>query len=278
MPPHPDGRHRQERDQDRYQHDDRDDAEQQAADDGTGDRARRHGENEADVVAQNHEARVLALAAKATSMVGSDTRRDRVPATLMSRPNSSTTVGMISSPPRDPHDGGDDADSESCDSSRRDAGSAAEAKGPQRDEMRDGQGARNKKEQRREDAVEIGRPHPRSPARTQPSSTRLPASRLTATGRCGATSDHDTPSRRAGSAVTTTIRLMALFRMTAWSTAKQQHESAPPSPISPPSTTMAAPAAKAHHNEPAHRWAVSCGGGPDCAECPSKARSHRSDD
>jgi hypothetical protein len=79
--------------------------------------------------------------------------------------------------------------------------------------------------------------------------TRLPASRLTTTVQCGVSSASGTADRRAGIAVTTTIRLIALFRITAAKAANPKipissgsRNSAPPSPIIPPSSPTAAPA------------------------------------
>ena len=81
---------------------------------------------------------------------------------------------------------------------------------------------------------------------------RLPASRLTATNQYGDTVDHGTETSRAGSAVSTTSRLIALFITTACSATKPNtpissgsRNSAPPRPIIPPSTPTNAPAANA---------------------------------
>jgi hypothetical protein len=76
--------------------------------------------------------------------------------------------------------------------------------------------------------------------------------RLTTTDQCGTTSANGTPRRRAGSAVTTTTRLIALFRTTACRATKPKRpisngsrNSAPPRPIIPPSTPIAPPPRKA---------------------------------
>jgi hypothetical protein len=83
--------------------------------------------------------------------------------------------------------------------------------------------------------------------------TRLPASKLTTTGQCGDTCDQGTDTSRAGNADNTTIRLMALFMITAANAAMPntpisngRRNSAPPRPIRPPSTPTAAPAKNAH--------------------------------
>jgi hypothetical protein len=83
--------------------------------------------------------------------------------------------------------------------------------------------------------------------------TRLPASKLTTTGQCGDTCDQGTNTSCAGNADNTTIRLMALFMITAAKAAMPntpisngRRNSAPPRPIRPPSTPTAAPAKNAH--------------------------------
>ena len=81
---------------------------------------------------------------------------------------------------------------------------------------------------------------------------RLPASRLRMTVQCPATSANGTTPARNGSALATTTRLIALFRITASSAGKENNptrsgrrNSAPPSPIRPPSMPMMPPAPNA---------------------------------
>src|SRR5277367_5697878 len=81
---------------------------------------------------------------------------------------------------------------------------------------------------------------------------RLPASRLTMIGQCAATLANGTADARKGSAEATTTRLIALLRITACSAANRNapissgnRNSAPPSPINPPSAPITAPPPKA---------------------------------
>ena len=78
--------------------------------------------------------------------------------------------------------------------------------------------------------------------------TRLPANRFSATVQRPATVPSGTLNRRAGSAVTTTIRLNALFTITACRAASPNtpsssgsRNSAPPRPTFPPTTPITAP-------------------------------------
>ena len=81
---------------------------------------------------------------------------------------------------------------------------------------------------------------------------RLPASKLTMTDQCAATDANGTAAARNGRAEATTIKLMALLRITAWRAGNRnapissgKRNSAPPRPIRPPSAPMTAPPAKA---------------------------------
>src|SRR5271170_7411161 len=81
---------------------------------------------------------------------------------------------------------------------------------------------------------------------------KLPASRLTMIGQCAATLAKGTADARKGNAEATTTRLIALLRITACSAANRNapissgnRNSAPPSPINPPSAPITAPPPKA---------------------------------
>jgi hypothetical protein len=103
----------------------------------------------------------------------------------------------------------------------------------------------------------------------------LPASRLAATVQCNASAEPGTAISRAGNAVATTTRLSALFRITACSATNPNsaissgsRNSAPPSPIMPPSTPTAAHATNASGGDIRTT-------GPTAARCASTDRTLR---
>jgi len=107
-----------------------------------------------------------------------------------------------------------------------------------------------------QEPVEGGRAHPRSPGGPNPGADEAAGEQVDHHEPVALTVSKGTASRRAGRAVTTTIRLIALFMITACRAAKPNRpmgsgsrNSAPPRPIRPPRSPTPAPVARAAESD-----------------------------
>jgi hypothetical protein len=182
----------------------------------------------------------------ATTIVGSETASERLPATLIPSPNSSTIVGISSSPPATPMTAAttpipNPAATPASTTAHQVSGSRSTL--PKRLPIRAPAIATSSAASTRYSVAErifVAHDAPsHAPA-------RLPANRFTTAVHCEATADHGTDASRAGSTVNTLLTMTAGNAVNPnKAISSGSRNSAPPRPIMPPSTPTAAQAGNA---------------------------------